>query len=330
VPSEPVDGDAMLAGGSVESNTSVGGDVTAAGGQVAIRATVGDDLYAAGGTVEVDAVVSGNARIAGGRVRIAPETSIGGGVSIAGGTVDVDGTIGEYLTVAGGQVTVGGVIGGDVRIYAESLTVKPGTLIRGRLTYRTAEPVVLPEDVELQGGAREEPRRERRQWSPGDALAGAGWLWVAGLFAVGLLLAFALAAFSHRTTRALCERPWIGLIVGFLVLVCVPAVAVALFVTLIGIPLALIVLLMYLAMLIAAYVIGALFLGDSVLAVARPSKPVTAGWRLGALLLVLVALALLSSIPVVGDLTRFVVLLLGLGGIVLAFMRDDDRPVIAA
>ena len=106
------------------------------------------------------------------------------------------------------------------------------------------------------------------------------WLWLAGLFAVGLLLAWALAGFSKRTTLALSERPWIGLAIGFLVLVAVPGVALALFVTLIGIPLALIVLLLYLAMLIAGYVVGALFLGDRVLMAARPGEPPSTGWRI--------------------------------------------------
>jgi hypothetical protein len=317
---EPVAGDALLAGGTVESNASVGGDVTAAGGQVAVRATVGDDLYAAGGRVEVDALVSGNARLAGGRVVVAPESRIDGGTSVAGGTVTLDGRFGRYLTVTGGEVTLGGNVAGDVLVYAESLAVRPGTRIGGRLAYRTAEPVTLPAGVEVLGGVAEASRRPGRDEDVGVVPGGIGWLWLAGLFTVGLLLAWALAAFSRRTTRALTERPWIGMAVGLLVLVCVPAVTLALFVTLIGIPLALILLLLYLAMLIAAYVVGALFLGDRVLIAARRQAPLTAGWRLLGLALVLVALALVSAIPVMGDLVRLAVLLLGLGGIVLAVL----------
>jgi hypothetical protein len=319
---EPITGDALLAGGTVESNASIGGDATMAGGQVAVRATVGDDLYVAGGRVEVDALVAGNARIAGGRVRVAPETRIEGGAAIAGGTVTIGGSFGRYLTVAGGDVTLGGEVAGDVRVYADSLTVLPGTRIGGRLSYRSSAAVTLPPDVEIQGGAVREREQASGQaqpaWDAEDTAGRVGWLWLGGLFAVGLLLAYSFAKFSRQTTRALSDRPWLGMGVGFLALVCVPAIAAALAITLIGIPLALILVLLYLAMLIGAYVIGALYLGDRVLAAARPGAPVTAGLRLGALFLVLIALALVNSIPLLGNVVRFGVLLLGLGGMVLA------------
>ena len=329
---EPITGDALMAGGTVESNASIGGDATMAGGEVAVRATVGDDLYAVGGQVEVDALVAGNARLAGGRVRITPESRIDGGVAIAGGTVAADGTFGKYLTIAGGNVTLGGHINGDVRVYADELTVLPGTRIAGRLSYRTSGDVTLPDDVQIDGGVSRDGneiaggRHRERAWDPVRTAGRVAWLWLAGLFAVGLLLAFGLAKFSHQTTRVLSGQPWIGIGVGFLVLVCVPAIATALFVTLIGIPLALIVALIYLAMLIAAYVIGALYLGDRALARARPGAPVTAGWRLAALLVVLIGLAIVGSIPLLGSIARFAVLLLGLGGIVLALWGRSPAP----
>jgi len=318
---QTVGGDALLAGATVESNASVDGDVSLAGGQVAVRATVGQDLYAVGGQVEVDALVQGNARLAGGRVRITPESSIAGGVAIAGGSVDAEGEFGHYLTVAGGDVTIGGIVDGDVRVYAERLTVLPGTRIGGALRYRTTSPVTLPEDLEVGAGvSRDEDRTgpEADGWSAGGAARNAGWLWFAGLLALGLLLAYAFAGFSRRTSAALGERPWFGMAVGLLVLAGVPFVAVALALSLVGLPLALILVLVYLAMLIAAYVVGALYLGDRALAAARPGQPVTAGRRLLALLLVLLLLALVGSLPLLGSLARLAVLLLGLGGIALA------------
>jgi len=328
---EPVDGDALLAGGTVESNASVGGDLTAAGGRVAVRAAIGDDLYAAGGRVEVDALVHGNARIAGGQVVIAPESRIEGRSAVAGGTVDLRGRFGRNLTVAGGDVTLGGEVAGDVAVYAESLRVLPGTRIGGRLSYRTAEEVVLPPDVQVVGGVEHEQTdaaaRNRSRWSA--PFLAVGWLWIGGLFALGLVLALSLAAFSLRASTALAHRPWAGLGVGFLVLVCVPAVALALFITLIGIPVALVLLLVYLAMLIVGYVVGALFLADRLLERASPGGPRSTLGRLVALLLVLVALAFINSLPLIGGLVRLAVLLLGLGGIVLAFRTDAAHPVRA-
>ncbi|GMU75829.1 MAG: hypothetical protein AMXMBFR45_13200 [Gammaproteobacteria bacterium] len=327
---QTVGGDALLAGATVESNASISGDASLAGGQVAVRATVGQDLYAVAGQVEVDALVQGNARLAGGRVRITPESSIAGGVAIAGGSVDAEGEFGHYLTVAGGDVTIGGIVYGDVRVYAERLTVLPGTRIGGALRYRTTSPVQLPEDLEVgEGISRDEDRTAAAadDWGGASAARGAGWFWFAGLLALGLLLAYAFAGFSRRTTAALGARPWFGMVVGLAVLAGVPFLAVALAITLVGLPLALILVLVYLAMLIGAYVVGALYLGDRALEVLRPGQPASAGRRLLALLLVLLLLALVGGLPLLGSLARLAVLLLGMGGIVLALWGWPRAPV---
>lgn len=313
---EPVGGDAFLAGGLVESNASIEGDAVIAGGTVAVRATVGDDLFVAGGQVEVDALVSGDVRIAAGRVRIAPESRVEGDV-----------------TIAAGEVTLAGNVAGDVQVYADQLTVTPGTRIGGKLSWRTSQPVNLPPDVSVEGGVApdNDPAEDATDGQADDRrrasdTAGIGWLWLAGLLGVGWLLVLGFAQFSRRTTRILTERPWAGMGVGLLVLAGVPAVVLALAVTLVGIPLALIMLMLYAATLIAAWVVGALFIGDRALALARPGVSATKGWRLGALLLVLLVLGLLESLPVIGDLARFAVLLLGLGGIGLALWnREDER-----
>jgi hypothetical protein len=316
----PITGDALMAGGSVESNASIGGDATMAGAEVSVRATVGDDLYAAGGQVDVDALVAGNARLAGGRVRVAPESRVEGGVAIAGGRVDVRGTFARYLTVAGGDVTVGGDVRGDLRVYADTLTVLPGTTIGGRLIYRVDGEPVLPADLVVGGGTeRAEDEPDARSGGGLTAAGSAGWLWLAGLVAVGLLLAYGLGRLSTAASQALAARPWFGMGVGFAVLVCVPAAAGLLFVTVIGIPLALIVVLVYLAMLIAGYVVGALFLGDRALARLRGGAAPTPGWRLVALVAVLVVVGWVAEVPVVGNLARLAVLLLGLGGLALAW-----------
>ncbi|MCC7258131.1 MAG: hypothetical protein IT486_07135 [Gammaproteobacteria bacterium] len=319
---EPVDGDALLAGGSVDSDASIGGDATVAGGTVAIRATVGDDLYAAGGRIEVDARIGGNVRLAGGSVTMTPQTFVEGGAAVAGGTVEARGHFGDYLTVAGDEVTLGAEVDGDVRVYAHRLTVLPGTRIGGTLRYRASDPVELPPDVVVGGGmVREDDPAvgpTSGDWDGDDAAGRVGWIGLAGLLVVGALLAWGLAGFSQRTTAALIAQPWLGLGLGFVVLVCTPVLVAVLVITLVGIPLAVILLLTYLATLIAAYVLGALYCGDRALAALRLGAQPSLVMRLLGLFLVLVALALASGIPVLGSVARLVVLLLGLGGIALA------------
>lgn len=302
---EVVAGSAWLVGGQVESNASIGGDAVIAGGQVALRATVGDDAFVAGGDVEVDALISGDARVVAGSVRIAPETRIEG-----------------QLIIAGGEVTLGGQVRGDVRVYANELTVLPGTRIEGRLSYRTAVPATIPPDVALGGGAAPAPGGP--PWEDGAAedterSAGRiGWLGVLALGMFGLLIARLFPGFSARASAAIGRSPWRSLGLGLMLLLGVPVAAAAMFVTVIGIPVAIGVLLLYLVALVAGYVVGAQFIGDRLLMATRSGAAMSTGWRVGALLCVLLALALAADLPMVGSMARLAVLALGLGAFVLA------------
>jgi hypothetical protein len=318
---QPITGDALLAGGTVESNASVGGDATLAGGTVALRATVADDAYAAGGEVEVDALVTGNLRAIAGRLRVLPESRIGGGAALAGGRVEARGSFARYLSVAGGDVTIGGEIGGDLRVVARRLELLPGTRIGGRLRYRTSAAPVIASDVVIAGGTAEEPAAEPPAERPPAGRRGwdIGWIWLAGLAAIGLLFAYGLASFSTRTTMAITARPWLGLGLGTLALLALPAAAGILAITVIGIPLAALLVLVWLVLLLAGFVLGALYVGDRGLASLRTASPPGPGRRVVALLLVLLLLGWVSAIPVLGTLARAAVLAFGVGGILLAF-----------
>jgi hypothetical protein len=101
-------------------------------------------------------------------------------------------------------------------------------------------------------------------------------------------------------------------------LVGVPIAAAAMFVTIIGIPAAMGVLLLYVVVLVVAYVIGAQFVGDLLLVAFSSETAARTAWRISALMLALLALSVIAAWPVIGGFVRFAVLLLGLGACVLA------------
>jgi hypothetical protein len=90
-----------------------------------------------------------------------------------------------------------------------------------------------------------------------------------------------------------------------------------LFITVIGVPLALLSLLLYVMLLPLGYVSSAIALGQWGLARWKSQAAGHLGWRIGAACLALVLLALLGAVPWLGGLVALAALLIGLGAIVL-------------
>jgi hypothetical protein len=95
----------------------------------------------------------------------------------------------------------------------------------------------------------------------------------------------------------------------------VPFVAIVLLITIIGIPLALLLMALYLLALFLGWVTAALFVAQRGLETLRPGRTPTRTWQLTALFLALVALWLLRQIPLVGGLIALLVLLAGIGAL---------------
>jgi hypothetical protein len=101
-------------------------------------------------------------------------------------------------------------------------------------------------------------------------------------------------------------------------------------ITIIGIPLALAVLLLYFLMLILGYAAIAVVIGDTALSRLRSRDAARVGWRVGAAMLAMLALAIVGRIPFVGSLIVFAALLAGVGAIVMAVRARSQEPAAAA
>ena len=333
---ETVDGDAFLAGGQVAIAGQVQGDLVAAGGELSIGGSVGDDLYAAGGEVQLDSIVHGNARIAGGDVSVGPATVVAGGLTLHGARVTFDGNTHEQLRASGASVRINGEVHGDAEVRAEELVIGPDTRIGGRLVYHGPGEPVVPDGAVITGGLEHHETsagrhfdRSTDDWDHRDHGVGS-FLWFVGVFVAGALFLLLFPGYSTRAAEAIAREPFKVLGLGLAILVCVPFVVLLLLITIIGIPLALLVIPLYLLLVFLGWVTTALFIAQRGLAAARAGKPATLGWRLLALLIGLVALWLLQRIPLVGGLIVFVALVAGVGALVWQAWahRDQQARVI--
>jgi cytoskeletal protein CcmA (bactofilin family) len=328
-----VGGDAFAAGGRVTVDSPVAGDAFLAGAHVEVRGPVEKGLYAAGGVVIVSSSVRHNARLVGGSVEVTPAAHVGGALTMAGRSLSMAGTTDGYLQMAGRDVTVSGGVGGDLEISAARIEIGPGARIAGKLRYRSEREPAIAAGAQIGGGLERLPGSYRTwSWREGahHALRGVGrGVWFSGSVVLGVLLLLLAPGYLGATSR-LAASEWplcIGL--GFAILIAVPVAAVLLLITLIGIPVALLTIALYAAVLMLGHVVGAVALGDYALGRWAPARAPAPGWRVLGFLGALLALGLFRFVPLLGGLVALLVFLAGVGALILRVARPQAAPAAA-
>lgn len=184
----------------------------------------------------------------------------------------MDGTVGRDLYAAANTVTITGSVGGDVYVSAENVVIGDGAKIGGRLHCNASSLRSVPDGIADSAELYDEPESGDVGVSitvPDDEPGvGSIVLRKALSFAGVLLLAFVLLWLTPLWETV--DRKYYGAPfgryakafgIGFAVLAGVPLAAILLFISNVGVRLALIVLFLYAAVLIASPVFLGFFLG---------------------------------------------------------------------
>lgn len=317
-----VNGDLAAAGGRVTITAPVDGYVMSAGRTVILDGSVGNDVWAAGESVDVNADVSNNAMLAGRTVRLGPEAMVGHDARLAGNTVTIEGRIERNLRIGADTARIGGTVGGDVRADAREVTILPNTVINGDLVVRASKPPTISPGATIRGETRYEPL-ERASWFSWP------WVWIGSLLSL-LVLGFGAVALSSawpaRVAATMRARLGATTLIGLCVLVLTPIVVGILAFTLIGIPLAIVLSALYVAVLLLSIVMVAYRVGTWVLD--RMHRPQASPWTRMAVGVLIVSLAI--SIPFAGPVFAILALIAGTGALVLAGRELFKSPTLAS
>lgn len=315
-----LDGDAELDvlafARDVEINGNVGGSVNVAASSVTIRGHVDGSVRIAAGTVTIDGTVNGDVVVVGGTATVDPGGVLRGSLTMHGGTLTTRGTVSGDVTGTMERLTIDGPIRGDVNVRVSDLNVEPSAAVTGNLTYVSGSDADVSNDATVSGTIERETIApwgidgsfRGRFFSP---LVRTLWMLVAGA---------AVIAFAPRLASALdrnMRRPLALFIAGAVALIAIPALALALAISVVGLPASLILIALYLiALYLSQYVVGQR-LGTLIL----PN-----GWNDGSrgflLLSMTIGVLLLSllrylPIPFVGSAIDLIITVGGLGAMVL-------------
>ena len=310
-----VNGDAYVAGGVVEVNGTINGDLLVGGGQVIIAGTVTDHVRAVGGTVRLSGKVGKDVSVAAGTVTFLRTSAVEGNILAGCGTLEATGTVGKQARIGCNDADLGGSIRGDVNFAGEYLTVRQGATIGGNVIARMRD----KERVQIADGtvhghvdvslAEMQPRilgfNPLHFWFK--------IIWAVGLLLMGLLLVFLFPRFIKGIGSMITQHPGESLLWGFLGLIVIPILFVLLLATVIGIPIALLLLTLFLWIIYLSQLSLGVVLGNHLFAMEEQE-----GWNLFWKLAVgVIIIQALTFIPYVRFFVNLAGIIFGLGAILL-------------
>lgn len=320
--------DAYVAAGSGIVEGRIEGDLVIATGSLEISGTVtGDVLVAARGRVVVSGAVEGSLR---GVARSVTLTgSVGDDVAVAaiamdlggvvgrdviglGASADVDGEVGRDLLGRFLRLEVGAAVERDVDVTVRNVAVTSGAVVGGDLVYQADRPAAVDDAATVNGQVIQLP--SRAPFAVRVVLDLALVLGFFGYLVGGLALLWLLRRSAAEAVAVVATRPGLSLAVGAGAAIGGPFLIAILVATLVGVPLAVVGLLLLIALILFGTVPLVTAVGMRIMA----GRGGTYGgflvaavlWRLAALLL-----------PLIGAVLFVVALVWGAGGWVIGAWR---------
>ncbi len=293
----------MLSGDQVHVDSPIEDDVFAAGGTININATV-DGVVIAGGNININAPVNGDVFVAGGHVSI--NSDVKGKIVAAGGNIDIRGNA-KNVVIAGGNVNIHStaVISRDAVISGG--TVNNAGKINGNLTVRA-------ENFQNTGsaGSVEFIKRDGSQ----SFQRGIGIfqiLMALGFMILGIILLKLFPAQFFKVEEEIRKSTLLKTIAGFVAIIVSAVVIILVAVTVVGLPIALVMALLFITALMLSTIFVSFTFGKKILDLLKFKTGDIRTFIIG-----FIILSLLFEIPFAGGLIRIVAVSLGFGAVCYA------------
>jgi len=334
-----IDDDLFIAGRNVNIAGTVNGNVYAAGQFITVSGKVNGDLLAAGQTVTVTGTVNGDVYTAAQNVQLTNATitnsvnagtqnlqinggTIGGGLLVGANSADIRTPIGRGIMAALDSLVISKSVGRDVRASANHITLESGAKVNGDLVYRSQNKAKIETGASVSGDIRQSyPSNQQHNESTGLHVAFKVWAFLAALL-IGFLLLWLMRRTTNNVSAIVQANPFMSAGWGLLAFLLFVPVILVIMLTVIGIPLAIILFVLFWISVYLAKFFVIMAAGDAISIRLR-------GKLTNAYLVMFVGLLayhLLLLVPFVNWLTRIFVILIGLGAWLTYQMQLISAP----
>jgi hypothetical protein len=320
-------GDLICAGQNISVNGKVDGSVICAGSSININGSVGESIRIAGNSLIVNGKIAHNAMLFGAAISQSASSTIGWDALIAAAAADIRGSVGRSLHGGAGSVEISGKIGKDVKLKFDAedssrshLKISGGAAIGGDVSYGDRIDAEISPDAKIKGSVvRHEP-----QIKEAKKLFSLAWAWTRlyGLFS-SLVIGLVIVSLWKKQTAEICGNMFAlaGRSVGSgaIIILLSPFILLALVLSIIGIPLAFMLLAIWAIALAAGKIITGVMVGRKLLERLLISKEISLVWSM---IVGVTVLMFLSSLPFIGFIFSVIAVFWGVGGIYLYFKKS--------
>jgi len=336
-----IDENLYLLGGNVNFNKTFDEDLITVAGRSFISGAVFGDILSISGDAFFSGEAFGDTRIVGNKVVITGNTNkdliaIGSQVSteetailngktlIVAGEVYLHGQVLDDLKIVAGKVNINAEILGDVEITAQRVSIGPKAQINGDFVYFSPKRADVSSDAKIkQRFVYNQTETLQENSFVKRAVVNFVTFWsvikfLATLFTAFILI-FVFRMFSQRTSFLATKKMGKSILVGLFSIVFIPIISAVLFASLFGMPIAIILFLLYLIAVLLTGPVSGIVLGYYIQKLNKKVKKKEVDFNSTALAIIL--LTFLYFIPIVGSILRAFFVILSFGAMVLYYFE---------
>lgn len=308
-----VNSDLIIIAANANVNGLVKGDVLFLGGNIKINGEVDGNIRGAAGALELNGKVGKNILIAAGNFITTDKNEINGNLTFAGGNIKLDGVIQGRVDAAGGNFVFNNEVKNDVnlRINTDGLiTLLPKTHFYKDFYYQALNKVKIEDGAKIDGKVDFRPIAISAKKFITKNFLFNKIIALFSLLVIGLILVSLFYKKVDEITDKMIKNPFNCLWKGLIFLIVTPLLVLILLLTIIGLPLGLMILTLYLILLYTSQVFIGLVIGYGILkGFQGEAKPI--------LLLVvgLIVFEIVVTLPYLGGFLKFIGIILALGAV---------------
>ena len=310
-----VNGDVIALCKSVTINGTINGDLIVFSQDITINGEVKGSARMAGTNITVNGTIDHNINAFGTEINLTPSSTVAWDVLISGVNGKFNGIIGGNLHGSIATANIAGKIGKNINLTIEDynqsqggLLITKDAIVGGGVTYTAKNEAQLESLSSVVGPVSHQTPKETTE-KPIDIISKIFYK-LSALFLIGLVLISLKKKTVYDIAKNLELKNLTATLIGLGALILTPIVILFFTITIIGIPLALILLATYLILLTLSLIFASFFVGNMLLK-SFVKKPLNA---FVILLFGLTIFVLLSSMPYIGWAFVFVFMTYGLGG----------------